>query len=145
PVSQPRPLEATRLATPAGTETIRRFKSASTPFPHAAFLSNGNYVSIVTNAGGGSSRWRGRAITRDRRDATTDPGGQYIYLRDVRTGNVWSATAQPFAGDPEDYLATLAPERATFHRVDDGIATNLDIAVSTEDDVEVRRVGITNH
>ncbi len=145
PVTQPRPLEATRVSLPPGADAVRRFKSASTQFPHAAFLSNGNYVTIVTNAGGGASRWRGRAVTRDRRDATTDPGGQYIYLRDVRTGLVWSATAQPFGADPQDYLVTLAPERASFHRVDDGIATNLDISVSTEDDVEVRRVGITNH
>ncbi len=145
PVTQPRPLEATRVATPSGADAVRRFKSAMTQFPHAGFLSNGNYVSIITNAGGGSSRWRGRVVTRDRRDATTDPAGQYIYLRDVRTGGVWSATAQPFGVDPQDYLVTLAPERASFHRVDDGIATNLDIAVSTEDDVEVRRVGITNH
>jgi cyclic beta-1,2-glucan synthetase len=144
PVTQPGPLEATRVSTPAGADAVRRFKSASTQFPHAAFLSNGNYVSIVTNAGGGSSRWRGRAVTRDRRDAARDPSGQYIYLRDVRTGLVWSATAQPFGNDPQDYVVTLAPARATFHRMDDGIVTNLDIAVSTEDDVEVRRVAITN-
>jgi cyclic beta-1,2-glucan synthetase len=145
PVTQPRPLEATRVSTAVSADAVRRYKSALTQFPHAAFLSNGNYVSIITNAGGGASRWKGRSVTRDRRDATTDPGGQYIYLRDVRTGLVWSATAQPFGTDPEDYLVTLGPERATFHRVDDGIATKLDIAVSTEDDVEVRRVAITNH
>ena len=145
PVTQPRPLEATRVATPITADTGRRFRSAATEFPHAAFLSNGNYVTVVTNAGGGSSRYRGRCVTRDRRDATRDPGSQFIYLRDVRTGAVWSATAQPFGREPQDYLVTLAPERATFHRVDDGVATNLDIAVSTEDDVEVRRVSITNH
>ncbi len=38
----------------------------------------------------------------------------------------------------------MAPERATFHRLHDGIATNLEIAVSTEDDVEVRRLAIMN-
>jgi len=145
PVTQPRPLEATRVATPVAADTGRRFRSAATEFPHAAFLSNGNFVTVVTNAGGGSSRYRGRSITRDRRDATRDPGSQFIYLRDARTGVVWSATAQPFGKEPQDYLVTLAPERVTFHRVDDGLATNLDIAVSTEDDVEVRRVSITNH
>jgi cyclic beta-1,2-glucan synthetase len=145
PVTQPRPLEATRVATPVAADNGRRFRSAATEFPHAAFLSNGNYVTVVTNAGGGSSRYRGRSITRDRRDATRDPGGQFIYLRDARTGAVWSATAQPFGKEPQDYLVTMAPDRITFHRVDDGRAPNLDIAVSTEDDVEVRRVSITNH
>ncbi|HXD74169.1 MAG TPA: glucoamylase family protein, partial [Vicinamibacterales bacterium] len=144
-VTPPRPLEATRVSAPAAADAVRRFKSASTRFPHAGFLSNGNYVTVVTNAGGGCSRWKGRAVTRDRRDATTDPAGQYIYLRDVRTGLVWSATSQPFGADPQDYLVTLAPERISFHRTDDGITTNLEIAVSVEDDVEVRRIGIANH
>ena len=44
--------------------------------------------------------------------------------------------------ETENYLATLSPERATFHRLQDEIATNLEIAVSTEDDVEVRRLSI---
>ena len=145
PVTQPRPLEATRVAAPLAVDAVRRFRSPATGFPHAAFLSNGNYIAIVTNAGGGASLCRGRAVTRSRRDPTRDPGSQFIYLRDVRTGSVWSATAQPLSKEPADYLVTLAPERATFHRVDDGIATNLEIAVSTEDDVEVRRLRIMNH
>jgi hypothetical protein len=35
-------------------------------------------------------------------------------------------------------LRHLPAERATFRRLDDGIGTQLEIAVSTEDDVEVR-------
>ena len=141
---QPRPLEATRIAAPIAVDAVRRFRSPATQFPHAAFLSNGNYVTVVTNSGGGASSCRGRSVTRSRRDSTRDLGSQFIYLRDVRTGSVWSATAQPFNVEPNDYLVTLVPERATFHRLEDGIATNLEIAVSTEDDVEVRRLAIMN-
>ena len=36
-------------------------------------------------------------------------------------------------------------EKATFQRKDDDIGTRLDIAVSPEDDVEVRRLEVTNH
>jgi cyclic beta-1,2-glucan synthetase len=145
PVIQPRPVEASRIAPPVGLEAIRRFRSVETAFPHAGFLSNGHYVAIVTHAGGGTSFCRGRAVTRDRRDATCDPATQCIYLRDVRSGMVWSPTAQPVRPQTaENYLATLSPERATFHRLEDEIATNLEVAVSTEDDVEVRRLSIMN-
>ena len=144
PVTQPRPLEATRVATPIAADAVRRFRSPATRFPHAAFLSNGNYVSIVTHTGGGVSLCRGRSVTRGRRDVTCDRGSHFIYLRDVRTGSVWSPTAQPTLVEPRDYIVTLAPERVTFRRVDDGIATNLEIAVSPEDDVEVRRLAIVN-
>ncbi len=143
-ITRPRPLEATRVAAPVAVDAVRRFRTPATQFPHAAFLSNGNYIAVVTNAGGGTSSYRGRSVTRSRRDPTRDLGGSFIYLRDVRTGAVWSATAQPLREEPQDYLVTLEPDRALFRRADDDIATNLEIAVSTEDDVEVRRLAIMN-
>src|SRR6185295_5508375 len=124
---------------------VRRFRSPHTLVPHAQFLGNGNYTAVVTNAGGGASFCRGWSVTRFRRDATRDPGGQLLYLRDVRSGAVWSATYQPTAKEPEDYRVTFQPEKAIFRRRDEGIATQLEIAVSTEDDVEVRRLAVTNH
>ncbi len=145
PIAQPRPVEETRAAGPVPALALRRFRSPYTRFPHAQFLSNGNYTAVVTNAGGGASFCRGRAVTRDREDPTCDPGSQFLYLRDVRSGSVWSATFHPTRKEPETYVVTFLPEKATFHRRDDDIATQLDIAVSTEDDVEVRRLGVTNH
>ena len=145
PITQPRPVEETRVATLVPAAAMRRFRTPHTPFAHAQFLSNGNYTAVVTNSGGGASFCRGRAVTRHREDPTRDPGSQHIYLRDVRSGAVWSATYQPMAKEPEDYVVTFAPEKGTFCRRDDDIATQLDIAVSTEDDVEVRRLAVTNH
>ena len=141
---EPRPLDDVRVSTPQPAMPVRRYRSPHTVFPHAQFLSNGSYVSIVTNAGGGSSFRRGLAVTRSRRDATLDPGSQFVYLRDVRSGLVWSATYQPTAQEPDDYLVEFRPEKATFRRRDDDVSTGLEIAVSTEDDVEVRRVTVVN-
>jgi cyclic beta-1,2-glucan synthetase len=145
PTTEPRPPGTMRAAPPALAAPARRFRSAQTFFPHAQFLSNGNYVAVVTNAGGGSSFCRGLAITRSRHDPTRDPGGQCIYLRDVRSGSVWSATSNPTPQEPEDYSVMFRAERAIFRRRDDDVSTQLDIAVSTEDDVEVRRVTVSNH
>jgi cyclic beta-1,2-glucan synthetase len=141
----PRPDEETRVAASIPPAAVRRFRSPHTAFPHAQFLSNGNYTAVVTNAGGGTSFCRGRAVTRWRQDSTRDPGGQYLYLRDVRSGRVWSATHHPTARDAEDDVATFTMEKATFQRRDDEIGTRLDVAVSPEDDVEVRRLEVTNH
>ena len=98
----------------------------------------------MTNAGGGASFCRGRAVTRYRPDSTRDPGSQFIYLRDVWSGSVWSAAYHPIGKEPEEYVATFLAEKATFQRRDEGIRTQLDIAVSTEHDVEVRRLAVTN-
>ena len=134
-----------RVAAPLPAVPVRRHRSPHTVFPHAQFLSNGTYVTVVTNAGGGASFWRGLAVTRSRHDATRDPGSQFVYLRDVRSGFVWSASYHPTDQEPDEYAATFLAERATFRRRDDEVSTELDIAVSTEDDVEVRRVTVTNH
>jgi cyclic beta-1,2-glucan synthetase len=145
PLLLPRPDEETRIAAPVPPAAARRFRSPDTAYPHAQFLSNGHYTAVVTNAGGGTSFCRGRAVTRWRQDATRDPGGQYLYLRDVRSGRVWSATHQPIATAAKDDVVTFTMEKATFERREDDVATRLDVAVSPEDDVEVRRLEVTNH
>ncbi len=144
PITRPRPAEETRVAAPVSAMAIRRFRSPHTRYPHAQFLSNGAYTAIVTNAGGGASFCRGRAVTRYREDPTRDQGSHFLYLRDVRNGSVWSAAYHPTDREPEEYLVTFQAEKAVFRRRDEDIATQLDIAVSTEDDVEVRRLTVTN-
>jgi len=123
----------------------RRIRSAFTPNTQAQILSNGAYVVILTNAGGGSSTCRGRAVTRWREDRTTDPGSQFLYLRDVHSGAVWSATHQPVGALADSYSVDFLSEKATFQRHDHDIETRLEVAVSPEDDAEVRRVTLRNH
>jgi len=142
---EPRPPDEMREAGPVSAVPARTFRTAHTHLPHTQYLSNGRYVTSLTNAGGGSSSWRGLPVTRWRRDATCDADGQFIYLRDVRSGEVWSATYQPTRRASDDYAVTFSSERATFLRRDDDISTVLDVAVSTEDDVEVRRLTVRNH
>jgi cyclic beta-1,2-glucan synthetase len=145
PVTQPRPPESTRVEASSLPAAPRRFRSPHTSFPSAHFLSNGRYTAVVTNAGGGASRWRGLAVTRQRDDPTCDPGSHFIYLRDVRSGGIWSAAYQPVGREPERYRAIFHADEVVFERLDDGIETRLEIAVSPEDDVEVRRVSLVNH
>jgi cyclic beta-1,2-glucan synthetase len=142
--ARPRPLVDDVRVTAPPPLPVRRYRTPHTVFPHAQFLSNGRLVSVVTNAGGGSLLRDGVAVTRLRRDATLDPGSMYVYLRDVWSGDVWSATYHPTAVEPDDYLVKFRPDRATVRRRDGTIVSQLDIAVSTEDDVEVRRLAITN-
>ncbi len=144
PVTQPRPAESTRAEALPLDVSPRRFRSPHTRFPSAHFLSNGQYTTVVTNAGGGTSSWRGRAVTRRRDDPASDTGSQSIYLRDVRSGRLWSAAYQPVCCEPERYLVNFRADEAVFDRTDDGIETRLEITVSPEDDVEVRRVSLVN-
>ena len=104
PIIEPRPAEESHRAAPAAARAPRRLRSPHRHHPSAQILSNGAYVVFVTNAGGGSSVCRGRAVTRWREDRTRDPGSQFLYLRDVHSGEVWSAAYQPIGREPEGLL-----------------------------------------
>ena len=100
---------------------------------------------MLTNAGGGYSRRQQLAMTRWREDITTDEWGSFIYVRDLESREVWSTTYQPTDREPDEYEVTFAPDRATWRRVDGDIEIRTEIVVSPEDDVELRRVSVTNH
>jgi len=122
----------------------RAYPLADTPVPATHFLSNGSYSVMVTNGGGGYSRWRGLSVSRYREDVTRDCWGQFIYLRDVDENRAWSATANPCPSHPDSYHVTFSADKAEFRRRDGDLETHTEIAVSPEDDVEVRRITVTN-
>ncbi len=133
----------------AAVETpIRVLRSPNTPMPEVQLLSNGRYHVMVTNAGGGCSRWKDLAVTRWREDGTCDNWGTFCYIREVASGAYWSTGYQPTLARPESYEAIFSEGRAEFRRRDsvgDGdFETHTDIVVSPEDDIELRRVRITN-
>ncbi|MBA3581269.1 MAG: cyclic beta 1-2 glucan synthetase [Gammaproteobacteria bacterium] len=118
---------------------------ADTPTPEVQLLSNGRYHVMLTNAGGGYSRWKDLAVTRWREDSTCDNWGTFIYLRDIADGDIWSATHQPTLKRAQTYSVLFSEGRAEYCRRDHDIETYSDIVVSPEDDIELRRVRITNH
>jgi len=77
-------------------------------------LSNGKYHVMVTNAGGGYSRWKNLAVTRWREDSTCDNWGMFCYIRDVASGDIWSTAYQPTRKGSEKYEAIFSEARAEF-------------------------------
>src|SRR5438874_12731994 len=123
---------------------VRVLTSPYTAIPEVQLLSNGRYHVMVTNAGGGSSRWKDLAVTRWREDITCDDWGTFCYLRDVASGEFWSTAHQPTLKRTEHYEAIFSEGRAEFRRRDFDLDTHTEIVVSPEDDIELRRVHITN-
>ncbi len=129
---------------PAPEMPVRRFTNPDTRVPEVQLLSNGRYHVMVTHAGGGYSRWKDLAVTRWREDTTRDCWGAFVYIRDVASGIYWSAAHQPTLARPDSYEATFSESRVEFRRRDRNYETHMEIAVSPEDDIELRRVTITN-
>jgi len=129
----------------AGPEMpMRVLKSSNTPIPEVQLLSNGRYHVMVTNAGGGYSRWKDLAVTRWREDGTCDNWGAFCFIRDVASKEFWSTSHQPTLKLADAYEAIFSEARAEFRRRDNDYETHTEIVVSPEDDIELRRIRITN-
>jgi cellobiose phosphorylase len=136
--------EITRNLRREDERVMRVFTNPSAPAPEVHLLSNGRYHVAVTSAGGGYSRWGDIAVTRWREDATLDRWGTFVYLRDLETGEFWSTAYQPTLRSLEGYEAIFTLARAEFRQRHDGLEVHTQISVSPEDDVELRRITITN-
>jgi cyclic beta-1,2-glucan synthetase len=136
----PRPVVRDRLL-----PMSRRVTTPNTPYPRTHLLSNGRYTVMVTNTGSGWSTYSALDVTRWREDRTRDCWGQFYYIRDLRSGLVWSAGHQPLGRTADDYEVVFSTDKAEFHRFDAGIETHLEIVVSPENAAEVRRITFTNH
>jgi cellobiose phosphorylase len=129
----------------SGPETpVRVFDTPHTIAPEVQLLSNGRYHVMITNAGGGYSRWNDIAVTRWREDSTRDHWGTFCYLRDVASGKFWSTAYQPALKRQDSYQAIFSESRAEFRCRKHDLDAYTEIAVSPEDDVELRRITITN-
>ena len=123
----------------------RAYDTPDLPTPRTQLLSNGTYSVMITTAGGGYSMSGPLAVSRWRADTTRDNWGNFIYVRDVRSGAVWSTGYQPTCVKPNSYEVAFSEDKADFWRRDGGILTHYEVIVSGEDNSELRRVSVTNH
>ncbi len=140
----PTPAADARTAPADAGSAMRTFSGPDTPQPEVQLLSNGRYHLVVTNAGGSYSRWKDLAVTRWREDATSDNWGTFCYLRDVATGAFWSTAYQPTRQPADRFETVFSEARVEFRSRTSSIESYTEIAVSPEDDVELRRLRLTN-
>jgi len=121
----------------------RQYTKVNVP-SRTQLLSNGTYTVMITAAGSGYSRCGPLAVTRWREDSTRDHWGQFYYVRNRTSGAIWSVGHQPLGVAADHYEATFNEDRAELLRRDGSITTHTEVIVSTEDNVELRRVTLTN-
>ena len=125
--------------------SVSQFETPHTTTPKTQLLCNGRYGLMLTNAGGGYSRWGDFDITRWRSDRTLDSWGAFCYIHEADSDRLWCNTYQPTGGIVKEYVTNFTIDRAVFRRVDNDIETETEVVVSPEDDVEIRRMTLINH
>ena len=112
--------------------------------PEIQLISNGTYHVMVTGSGSGYSRYKNIALTRWHEDTTRENWGSFCYIKDLEKGQYFSAGFQPSLKDSPYYEAVFSQGRAEFKRQDLDLEVHTEIVVSPEDDIEIRRVRISN-
>jgi cellobiose phosphorylase len=123
---------------------LRVFSHPGHKRPAVQLLSNGHYHVLLSSAGAGYSRRDDIAINRWHEDITQDNWGTFCYLRDVATGAFWSAAFQPTMRQTESFEAIFSNARAEFRARELDFDSHLEIVVSPEDNIELRRLHVTN-
>ncbi|HEU4744186.1 MAG TPA: glucoamylase family protein, partial [Anaerolineales bacterium] len=119
--------------------------SPDSPYTQVHALSNGKYTLLISAAGSGFSRWGEMELTRWRDDTTLDDRGNWIYVEDRLNGQLWSVTHQPTMAPPDRSEVNFYPHRVEFERQDGDIVLRTVVSVAPNDDLEIRRVYLTNH
>ncbi len=127
----------------SGQET-RCLTTPHTSIPEVQLLSNGKYHVMIGNAGSGYSRWKDIAVTRWHEDVTCDNRGTFCYIHDLEDDSYWSNTHQPTLKKAEKYEVAYSQGRVDFHITQNEIDVHTEMVVSPEDDIEMRRLHVTN-
>src|SRR4051794_38314870 len=107
---------------------IDRFGPAALHSQHE--LTAGEACTILTAAGTGCFHYAGLAVTRRRRDDVCDLDGLFFYLRDLDSGQYWSATVQPAGRELQEYDVQWLPTLVRFRSLAQGIEAQLEICLT---------------
>lgn len=128
-----------------GITTIPWRVRVQSPQPRAHFLFNGSYGLMITSSGGGYSTWGKLDLTRWQADTSLNNWGQWVYVQDLESGSFWSAGFQPTGVVPQNQDVFFNAHMAEFRRRDQEISLMMEVTVSPEHDVEIRRLTLVNH
>ncbi|MGE5401667.1 MAG: GH36-type glycosyl hydrolase domain-containing protein [Ignavibacteriales bacterium] len=131
---------------PDGSEYI--IKTPVTPKPWINVISNGDYGFIVSQAGGGFS-WQTHSefnrITRWHQDLIKDDWGKYIYVRDNKTGEIWSPAWMPVKTELDSYECRHGFGYSRFTTEYKGIKIIMTLFAAMNDNLEIWDLRLENN
>ncbi|KRE47020.1 GH36-type glycosyl hydrolase domain-containing protein [Paenibacillus sp. Soil522] len=127
-----------------GTRVPLREFTKPREVPEVCVLSNGSFTSVISDTGGGFTRYGGMAVSRWHEDPIAETPGSCIYIRDVSTNAVWSPAFEPCRVLAEEQKAQFALDKASFTRRNGFISSMLEICVPPDQNAELRRLSLTN-
>ena len=123
-------------------------KTPQTPKPWVNVISNGDYGMVLSQTGGGFS-WKEHSefnrITRWHQDLIKDDWGKYIYIKNNKTGEIWSPTWSPVKTDLDSYECRHGIGYTKFKTVYKGIEIVLVMFVPFGKTFEIWDINVANN
>lgn len=129
-----------------GNEYI--IKSFRTPKPWINVLTNGSYGLVISQTGGGFS-WLEHSefnrLNRWHQDLIKDDWGKYFYIKDNKTGEVFSPTWMPVKSQPLSYNCIYGFGYAKFISEYKDFKVILTVFIPLDEQLEIWNFKIENH
>ncbi|EKQ50568.1 MULTISPECIES: glucoamylase family protein [unclassified Clostridium] len=122
----------------------RIFENVRQDNPQLLLLSNGEYSSMITVNGSGYSKKGDTMLYRWKGASTSDDSGMFFYIKNLNSNDYWSSTFEPCKSLGENYQAEFNLDKAKFSRKDGNIETKMEVAISSEENFEVRKLTLKN-
>ncbi|MCK9280559.1 MAG: glycosyl transferase family 36 [Melioribacteraceae bacterium] len=123
-------------------------KTYRTPKPWVNVVSNGKYGFVVSQTGGGFS-WDTHSefnrLNRWHQDMIQDNWGKYFYLKNNKSGEIWSPTWQPVRKELDKYEAHYGTGYVLFSSEFQGIEVNIKGFVPFGENLEIWNFSIINN
>ncbi|MGK7370689.1 MAG: GH36-type glycosyl hydrolase domain-containing protein, partial [Candidatus Halalkalibacterium sp. M3_1C_030] len=149
PIKEPRPIDVElepgeKKENQVEVEHVGMDNLTDSP-PRTHILSNGRYSTVITHTGSGYSYCDNLTITRWRPDRVNDPYGFFFYIKDLESNEFWSMGHNPVGRKADRYDSWFHPGKVQVARVDEWTESFMEVCVSPEDDIELRKLTITNY
>ncbi|MCQ0970237.1 protein ndvB [Paracoccus sp. TK19116] len=136
--------EAATISHASASESISVVDEPGRARTEVALLSNGHFATTISATGSGRSVLNGVAVNRWHPDPTCDRGGIYLLMRDVQSGEWWSATTSPCAGENEKARTIISDHKAEFFKTANAIESRVEVIAATEANADGRRLTLRN-
>ena len=122
----------------------RVFHGALQDNQEVLLLSNGTFSSMLTLGGSGYSKRGEELLYRWKGDSTVDNSGLFFYIKNLSSNEYWSTTYEPCKSEGEDYTIEFSVDKGKFSKKYDGIETKMEVVVSPEDNIDIRKITLKN-
>lgn len=120
-------------------------KNKTLGVPRVQIFFNGKLQSVISENGSGYLNYKGLNINRWREDPTKDNYGNFIYIKDHETNEFWTISKQPMTSLNVKFTHDLSFGKAWFGSKYKDVESEMQVYLSYEDDIEIRRIKLTNY